>query len=59
MDGDRKNKLKGKELPDVKYFHSSLSNTKCSIDDYNYIIILIVETLKIIMIYMLKLMYYY
>ena len=59
MDGDRKNKLKGKELPDIKYFHSSLSNTKCSIDDYNYIIILIVETLKIIMIYMLKLMYYY
>ena len=59
MDGDRKNKLKGKELPDIKYFHSSLSNTKCSIDDYNYIIILIVETLKIIMICMLKLMYYY
>ena len=59
MDGGWKNKLKGKELPDIKYFHSSLSNTKCSIDDYNYIIILIVETLKIIMIYMLKLMYYY
>ena len=59
MDGDWKNKLKGKELSDIKYFHSSLSNTKCSIDDYNYIIILIVETLKIIMIYMLKLMYYY
>ena len=36
MDGDWKNKLKGKELPDIKYFHSSLSNTKCSIDDYNY-----------------------
>ena len=59
MDGDWKNKLKGKELPDIKYFHSSLSNTNCSIDDYNYIIIFIVETLKIIMIYMLKLMYYY
>ena len=36
MDEDWKNKLKEKELPDIKYFDSSLSNTKCSIDDYNY-----------------------
>ena len=36
MDEDWENKLKQKELPDIKYFHSSLSNTKCSIDDYNY-----------------------
>ena len=36
MDEDWENKLKQKELPDIKYFHSSLNNTKCSIDDYNY-----------------------
>ena len=36
MDEDWKNKLKEKELPDIIYFHSSLRNTKCSIDDYNY-----------------------
>ena len=35
-DEDQENKLKEKELPDIEYFHSSLSNTKCSIDDYNY-----------------------
>ena len=34
MDEDWKNKLKEKELPNIKYFHSSLSNTECSIDDY-------------------------
>ena len=36
VDEDWKNKLKEKELPDIKYFDSSLSNTKCSIDDYIY-----------------------
>ena len=36
MDEDWKNKLKEKELADLKYFHSRLSNTKCSIDDYSY-----------------------
>ena len=36
MDEDWENKLKEKELPDIEYFHSSLSNTKCSNDDYNY-----------------------
>ena len=36
MDEDWKNKLKEKELPDIQYFHSSLTNTKCSIDDYSY-----------------------
>ena len=29
-------KMKEKEWPDIKYFHSSLTNTKCSIDDYSY-----------------------
>ena len=36
MDEDWENKLKEKELLGIEYFHSSLSNTKCSIDDYNY-----------------------
>ena len=27
---------KKKKLPNIEYFHSSLSNTKFSIDDYNY-----------------------
>ena len=36
MDEDWENKLKEKELPDIEYFHSSLSNTKCSTDDYKY-----------------------
>ena len=36
MDEDWENKLKQKELPDIKYFHSCLNNTKCSVDDYNY-----------------------
>ena len=36
MDEDWKNKLKEKELADLKYFHSRLSNIKCSIDDYSY-----------------------
>ena len=36
MAEDWKNKLKEKELPNIKYFHSSLSNTNCSIDDYAY-----------------------
>ena len=30
------NKLNEKESPDIKYFNSSLNNTKCSVDDYNY-----------------------
>ena len=43
MDEDCKNKFKQKELPDIKYFHSSLNNTKCLVGDsdsaneiYNY-----------------------
>ena len=36
MDKDWENKLKEKELPNIEYFHSSFSNKKCSIDDYNY-----------------------
>ena len=36
MDENWKNKIKEKELPDIKYFHSSLSNTKCSDEDYSY-----------------------
>ena len=36
MDEDLENKLKEKELPNIKYFHSSLNNTKYSVDDYNY-----------------------
>ena len=36
MDEDWENKLKEKELLDIKYFHSSLNNTKCLVDDYNY-----------------------
>ena len=36
MDEDWENELKEKELLDIKYFHSSLNNTKCSVDDYNF-----------------------
>ena len=36
MHEDCKNKFKQKELPDIKYFHSSLNNIKRSFDDYNY-----------------------
>ena len=36
MDEDSENELKQKEQPDFKYFHSSLNNTECSDDDYNY-----------------------
>ena len=36
MDEDWESKLKRKELRDIKYLHSSLNNTKCSVDDYNY-----------------------
>ena len=36
MDEDWENKLKDKKLPDIKYFHCSLNNTKCSTDDYEY-----------------------
>ena len=36
MDENWENKLKEKELPDIKYIHSSLNNTKCSTDDYHY-----------------------
>ena len=36
IDEDWQNNLKEKKLPDIKYFNSSLNNTKCSIDDYNY-----------------------
>ena len=36
MDEDCENKLKEKKLQDIKYFHSSLNNTECSDDDYNY-----------------------
>ena len=37
MDKDRENKLKEKQLPNIKYFHSCLNNTKCSVDDHNYV----------------------
>ena len=37
MDEDWENKLKEKKLPDIKYFHSSLNNTKCPTDDDNYV----------------------
>ena len=36
MDEDWENKSKEKELPDIKYFHSILTNTKRSMDDYRY-----------------------
>ena len=36
MEEDEKNKLKEKDLPNIKYVHSSLTNKKCSIDDYSY-----------------------
>ena len=36
MDEDWENKLKEKKIPDIKYFHSSLNNTKCPTNDYNY-----------------------
>ena len=36
IDEDWENKLKQKELPDIKYFHSSLNNAKCLADDYNH-----------------------
>ena len=36
MNENWENKLEEKELPDIKYFNSSLSNTKCCIDDYSY-----------------------
>ena len=36
MDDDWEENLKEKELTDTKYFHSSLNNTKFSIDDYEY-----------------------
>ena len=36
MDEDWENKIKKKKLPDIRYFHSTLNNTECSDDDYNY-----------------------
>ena len=36
MNKDWQKRLKQKELPDTKYFYSSLSNTKCSNEDYKY-----------------------
>ena len=36
MNKDWENKLKERKLPDIKYFHSSLNNTNCPTDDYNY-----------------------
>ena len=36
MDEDWVTKLKQKELPDIKYFHSCRNNTKCSVDDCDY-----------------------
>ena len=35
MDENWKNKLKDKDLPDIKYFQSSVANTKCSSSDYS------------------------
>ena len=58
MDENYKDKLKEKELPDIKYFHSSLTNTKCSSSGYNYakklLITLNVKILKIVMTCTLK-----
>ena len=37
MDEDWENKIKtNKKLPDIKYFDSSLNNTECPTNDYNY-----------------------
>ena len=36
MDEEWRNKLKEKKSPDIKYFNSSLNNTKCLVHDYNY-----------------------
>ena len=36
MDEQWEEKLKEKHIPDIKYFHSSVNNTKCSIDDCEY-----------------------
>ena len=36
MNKDLENKLKEKELPNIKYFDSKLNNTECLIDGYNY-----------------------
>ena len=36
MDEDSENKLKETELPNIKYFHSRLNNTKCTTDYYEY-----------------------
>ena len=36
MDENWENKSEEKKLPNIEYFHSSLSNTNFSIDDYNY-----------------------
>ena len=36
MNKDWQKRLKEKELPDTKYFYSSLSNTKCSNEDCKY-----------------------
>ena len=38
MDEELEKKLEEKHLPDIKCFHSSLNNTKCSDDDYEYAI---------------------
>ena len=40
MDGEQENKLKEKELPNIEYFHSTLSNEKCKQKDYDYVIML-------------------
>ena len=36
MNEDWENELEKKELPDIECFQSSLSNTKCSVNNYNY-----------------------
>ena len=36
MNENWKNKLKQKELPNIKYFHSILADAKCSSSDYSY-----------------------
>ena len=63
MDEDCKNKFKQKELPDIKYFHSSLNNTKCSVggsdsanEIYNYFGC---EEIRDYNNYMLRMMCYY
>lgn len=37
MDEKWKSKLKDKQLPNIKYFDSTLNNEKCNQNDYDYV----------------------